>query len=483
MIQESIQAVILAAGKATRFHTGRTKLIEPLCGQEMILYSTQLFKALQIPITVVVGYQKELVQQVLTTTYPNDSLSFVVQEEQKGTGHALLCTSHTWHADHIIVINGDMPLIHADIMQQLLATHHARNAAISFVVAHNTQPNTGYGRIVREGTTVQIIEAKEFSGDVAQHSLINAGIYVIKREFLEQHSAHIRTLPHGNEFYITDLVKIASDNHFVIEMLEVPFDRVRGINTLHELHDAELVQRAEIIRYWMARGVRFASPEYTYVDLQVTIGAGTIIGAGVHLLKHTTIGKNCTIKAFSVIENSTLADGVIVHPHSVINNAHIKECVQIGPFAHIKEQVTIEDHAVVGNFVEMKETQFGARSKAKHLSYLGNATIGSDVNIGAGTIVCNHDGTGKQETNIKEGAYIGSNATLIAPLTIEEHAFIAAGSTITNPVPAHALAIGRARQLNKHGYAITLKNKRAYKSLTFNAAQQTTNDTNTPDHS
>lgn len=454
---EKVQAIVLAAGKSTRFKTGTTKLIAPICGQEMILYTTKLLSRLQIPTTIVVGYQKEMIMDAVEQVHQG-TVQFVTQEEQRGTGHALICTTHQWNKDHILIINGDMPLITRDIIQDLYLAHKEADADISFVTAHLDDINHSYGRVIQTGDKVEIVEAKNFKGDPHAHCVINAGIYLAKRSFLQEGIAQLSENEQAKEFYITDLVKIACDQGRRVATTRAPFDMVRGINTLQELWAAEQIKRSEIIRDHMDKGVRFSVAQNVHIDLDVEIGAGSYIGCGAHLIKGTKIGKNCVIHESVSIEGSVIGDGSVILPFCVITDSSIGSNSSVGPFAHLRNHADIGNNCTIGNFVEVKQSTLGNKTKAKHLSYLGNATIGSNVNIGAGTITCNHNGVTKNETIIEDGAYIGSNNTLVAPLTVGKDSFTAAGSVITNNVPEAALAIGRSRQVNKEGYAIKLRN-------------------------
>jgi bifunctional UDP-N-acetylglucosamine pyrophosphorylase/glucosamine-1-phosphate N-acetyltransferase len=257
----------------------------------------------------------------------------------------------------------------------------------------------------------------------------------------------------SNEFYITDIIKLASDTDKIISTVTVPFDRVRGINNFKELWAAEQILRSNIINHWMLEGVRFTLPLTNHIDINVTIGAGTQIEAGVQLLGNTQIGQYCQIQAFSYLTHATLDDNVIVHPHSIIDDSQVKSEACVGPFVHIRNNSVIGTQSAIGNFVEVKKSTIGNTSKAKHLTYLGDTTVGDHVNIGAGTITCNYDGVNKHETHIQDNAFIGSNNTIVAPVTIGKGAFTAAGSVITEDVPDGALAIARNQQTNKLGYA------------------------------
>lgn len=471
-MHKNMQGIILSAGKATRFNTGKTKLIEKICGLEIVAYPAQLLKRMDISTTMVVGYQKDIVMDTVKKYGYN--VHFVVQENQYGTGHALICTQDTWHEENILILNGDAPLITDEIIEKLYHEHVTTNAAISFVTSHtNNVEKCSYGRVIQKQGSIEIVEAKDFTGNLTDHCCINAGIYIVKQQFLREHLAYLNQNNASKEFYITDLVKIASDHKYTVTTVAAPFDTIRGINTFKELWEVEQIKKSALINHWMSSGIYFTAPQNVIIDVSVTIGAGTKIGSGTHLLGDTKIGSNCVIDAFSIIENSIIADNVTIYSHSVVRDAHIGQYAQVGPFAHIRHQSSVKDHGAIGNFVEMKNSTIGAHTKAKHLSYLGDAQIGSHVNIGAGTITCNYDGKQKNNTFIEDGAYIGSNNALIAPVPIGKNAFTAAGSVITENVPEDALAIARTRQTNKEGYAKKLRAKNDINNFSFMSAKKT----------
>lgn len=464
MALKDVQAVILAAGKSSRFKTGKTKLVEKLCGQEMIIYPTQLFNSLGVPISMVVGFQKEQVEETVQKQF-KDSVLFVEQTEQRGTGDAIKTSQPTWTQDHILVMNGDMPLVTTEIVEELYARHKEQNAAISFVTAHNCEPTAAaYGRIVKNDDAIEIVEAKEFKGDITENCFINAGVYLIKRTFLEESMEKLTQSSVTNEWYITDLVKIASDQKLGVVTTNAPFDRIRGINTFKELWAVEQILKAEIVKYWMDHGVRFSIAHNVEIDRNVTIGAGSFIGSGAQLLGSTVVGKNCKIEPYSIITDTTIADNTVIHSHSIVSKTSVGENVEIGPFAHVWEDSVIQDNAVIGNFVEVKRSTIGTETKAKHLTYLGDAVVGNRVNVGAGTITCNYDGKEKHKTRIEDEVFVGSNNTLIAPVTLKKKSYTAAGSTITSDVPENSLAIARERQVNKEGYAQKIKTKSTQKT-------------------
>lgn len=457
--KNNIQAIILAAGKASRFNTSKTKLSFPICGKEMILYPIETLKALDIDITLVIGFQSEVIEEILKNNHQN--IKTVKQEEALGTGHAVLCSMPEWKSKNILILNGDMPLANQEIIKNLIEKHENNNATITFVISNNTDPSTTYGRIVEKDNKIEIVEFKDFKGDANINSWVNAGIYLIKKEFLEEYISKISLNKH-NEIYITDLIKTASDSGHKVETISANFDQIRGVNTLKELWAAEQIKRAEIISMHMENGVRFVAPQVVHVDHDVTIGADSTIGAGVLLRKGTKIGLKCSIDAFCVIDNAVIENNVSIFSHCNISNSTIMDNSQIGPFAHIRNKSNLSEDVKIGNFVEVNNSTIGTNSKAKHIAYLGNANIGENVNIGAGTITCNYNGVSKETTTIKNNVFVGSNCSLIAPVTIEEGAFVAAGSVITKNIASNALAIARAVQINKENYALKLKDNNKF---------------------
>jgi len=476
MAFENVEAIVLAAGKSTRFKTGKSKLIEKICGREIILFATKLLEQIKIDTTLVVGHQKEIVQQLVKKHHKN--ITFIEQKKQLGTGHAVASTKDIWKKEHVLILNGDVPLVTEQIIEDLYKKHIATDAAISFVVSHCENPNHAYGRVIKDKNKIKIVEAKDFDPTIHNdHCCINAGIYIAKTEFLKDCIEKIDKSA-SNEFYLTDLVEIASNANLGVQTTSASLNVTRGVNTLEELWATEQIQRAELIKYWMNHGVRFNVAQAVHIDLDVQIGNGTQIGCAVHLLGNTKIGKNCNIRKFTTIEDSTLEDNVEIHPNCVVRDSYIAKEAQVGPFANIHSQTKIEQGVSIGNFVEVKKSNIGKFTFARHHSYLGNATIGSRVNIGAGTITCNYDGIAKHETIIKDNAYIGSNNTLVAPLTIEKNAFTAAGSTITEDVPTSCLAIGRSRQVNKENYVEKLYEKLKTRSAEINKNKKETSKIN-----
>ncbi len=476
MIQ-NVQAILLAADKSCSLSPEKSKFTEKICGQELIVYPAKLLASLHIPTTIIAGTLKETFQEILTHAHANE-IHIASQDPNEGTGHAIMQACKNLMQEHVLIMHGDMPLVTSETIERLFSKHIESKAAVSFVVAHNQEPSGHfYGRVVKqEGNKIKIIPAKDFDGDVNDHCCVDAGIYIVTKQFLSSHIHEIEEQENHKKLYFTDIIKIASEKRESISTIQAPFEQIRGINNFQELWAAEHIKRSELIKNWMNKGVRFSVPQSVVIDIDVEIGAGSFIGCGVHLLKGTKIGTQCTIQEFCAITGSTIANNTTIYSHCIVKDSHIGTGSKIGPFAHITEHSTIEEHATIGNFVEVKRTTIGKKSKAKHLAYLGDASIGNNVNIGAGTITCNHDGTQKHPTTIKDGAYIGSNNTLVAPITIQENAFTAAGSTITMDVPQDALGIGRARQVNKEGYAQKLRTGKTEQAASFIGAVKTNND-------
>ncbi|MBN2267448.1 MAG: bifunctional UDP-N-acetylglucosamine diphosphorylase/glucosamine-1-phosphate N-acetyltransferase GlmU [Candidatus Babeliaceae bacterium] len=461
-----IQAVVLAAGSSSRFHTLRTKLCTPLCGKALINYPVSLLASLNIPTLCVIGYQKEAVRTAILEAGFTET-SFVEQNERLGTGHALWCSHHWWHAKTILVLNGDVPFITTDIVEELLQQFKKTDAAASLVVARNTERSAQHlGRFEVQNGHASIIEAKHDPKSRTSESLLNAGIYLFKRSFLETAIQQLSPNEVTGELYLTDLISKASLSKNGVSWIETPFDIIRGINTLAELAEAEQIERKRLIQQLMNQGVRFINPETTIVEYQVTSDPDTTVESGVHLLGKTHLGSETIVGANSILDHATLGKHVTVKPNSIIRNTVVEELAQIGPFANVTESI-IGAKAIIGNFVEVKRSTIGVSSKAKHLSYLGDTTIGTTVNIGAGTMICNYNGVAKYPTFIGDNASIGCLNALVAPLTIGAGAITGAGSVITEAVPADALAIARATQVTKAQYAPLLRER-----LKLRAAQE-----------
>jgi bifunctional UDP-N-acetylglucosamine pyrophosphorylase/glucosamine-1-phosphate N-acetyltransferase len=405
-------------------------------------------------IYAVIGHQAERVKAAVAAT----GVHFVEQADQRGTGHAIQCTREAIAGyEHILVLSGDVPLIRPETIRQLWEFHQAQQAAMTILTAAPQDP-TGYGRILRqspESPNVEaIIEQKALTAGQQTLPEINSGIYAFKTAPLLAHLNKLTTNNAHQELYLTDmagLLRAAGERVVAIRAAEAV--EVLGANTIAELVALDATLRAAAANRLMAAGVTIFRPETCVIDAQVEVASDTIIEPFVQLLGRTRIGADCLIRSYTVIENSTLGNSVLVRQSCVVADSTVADGARIGPFAHLRPGSEIGQEAHVGNFVETKMTRLGKGAKANHLAYLGNAEVGEGANVGAGVITCNYDGVGKHTTRIGKGVFVGSDSTLVAPVTVEDGAFVGAGSCITKDVPAGALAVGRARQVTKEGWA------------------------------
>jgi bifunctional UDP-N-acetylglucosamine pyrophosphorylase / glucosamine-1-phosphate N-acetyltransferase len=452
----SLHVVVLAAGKGTRMKSVLPKVLHPLAGRPIIEHVLCTVDRLEAESAVlVVGHGGDDVRAALADQRP--TLQFVVQSPQLGTGHALLQTEPVLagKSGTMLLLYGDVPLLETGTLQRLLERHRATRASATVLTAELDDPY-GYGRIVRDadGRIRRIVEERDASGAERAIREVNSGIYAFDLAPLFPALHGLATDNAQGEYYLTDLVGTYRREGRTVETLCVDSaTELRGVNSRVDLAELTSIVRARRNRDLMLDGVTLEDPAVTYVDVDVTVGPDTVIGPGVILQGTTTIGSGCRIFAGARLTNATIDDAVTVLDRSVIVDSRVGRGAQIGPFAHLRPGTHVEEGARVGNFVELKKTRLGRGSKANHLAYLGDATIGADVNVGAGTITCNYDGVTKQPTIIEDGAFIGSDSQLVAPVTIGRGAYVAAGSSITHDVPADALAIARAHQHNKQDWA------------------------------
>jgi bifunctional UDP-N-acetylglucosamine pyrophosphorylase/glucosamine-1-phosphate N-acetyltransferase len=432
----------------------------------LLAYSLDLGWQLDpVELFTVVGFQAERVQETFSDYRP--APRWVVQSEQKGTADAVRCT-----LPHIrktvktaIVLYGDVPLLKKTTLDSLLSRHRREGASMTVLTARMEEPR-GYGRILRdqEGRILRIVEEADADEHQKQIREINTGIYCIDFPFLLE---AIQTLNSDNaqgEYYLTDLVAYGTSRGVPVssDLAEEPF-RVLGINTRNDLAEAERLLRMEICATWMRNGVTLRDPQTTYIDSGVCLGPDSIVEPGCHLRGVTRIGTGCTLGAGSIIVDSTVGDGASVRPYSVLEGCQVGPCVRVGPMAHLRPGTVLAQDVCVGNFVETKNARIGKGSMAAHLTYLGDCEIGERVNLGCGTITCNDDGTRKNFTVIEDDVFVGSDSQLIAPVRIGREAYIGSGSTITEDVPAGALALSRTPQRIKKnaGRAKRRKNSEA----------------------
>ena len=416
--------------------------------------------------TIVVGHQADEVKAALAG---RSGLTFVVQQPQAGTGHALL-TAKSALADKqgtVLLLSGDVPLLKTTVLETL-CRHHSTTSAAATVVTAVVEDPAGYGRVVRAQKTgaglagiVKIVEHKDASPEEREIREINSGIYAFRLAGLFSALGSIGSANAQREYYLPDLVALYRQRGFVVETVAVlDPNEILGINSRAELAAVSgMVRHAKNIEL-MAAGVTIDDPATTYVDHDVTVGGDTIIHPGVSLEGRTTIGEGCEIHSGSRLVNARVGDRVTIFNHCVITDAAVASDVRVGPFAHLHHETRIGFGAKVGNFVEMKKTALGPGSKSMHLTYLGDAVIGDHVNIGAGTITCNYDGVAKHRTTIEGGAFIGSDTQLIAPVKVGKGAYVGTGTTVREDVPPGALAVSAGKQRNIEGW-VEKKKKRA----------------------
>ncbi|MCC7125856.1 MAG: bifunctional UDP-N-acetylglucosamine diphosphorylase/glucosamine-1-phosphate N-acetyltransferase GlmU [Acidobacteria bacterium] len=434
--------------------SARPKVLHPAGGMSLIQRVLRTAATVNpATVTVVVGHEADAVRAHLGRA---PGLSTVVQEPQLGTGHALLQAEPPLEGQTgtVILLSADVPLLKPATLRALLDTHEQSGAAATVVTAMMQRPY-GYGRIVRVGGDIaRIVEERDASPAEREIKEINAGIYAFDLAPLFAALKSIGAENAQGEYYLPDLVGIYRRQRRGVATWTVSdANEIRGVNSRSELAEVTRMVRQQKNEELMAAGVTLMDPATTYVDIDVQVGADTVLYPGVILEGSTTIGTACAIHAGVRLTNATVGDRVVILDHCVVVDASIANDGHVGPFAHLRPGTVMGEGARVGNFVELKKTTMGAGAKANHLAYIGDATIGEKANIGAGTITCNYDGTHKHQTTVGAGAFVGSNSTLVAPVTIGDNAYVAAGSAITSDVPADALAIGRSRQQNKDGWA------------------------------
>jgi bifunctional UDP-N-acetylglucosamine pyrophosphorylase/glucosamine-1-phosphate N-acetyltransferase len=451
-----LAVVVLAAGKGTRLNSRRPKVLHEIGGKPLLAHVIAAASQVVAPgnIYAVVGHQAERVKAAVAAT----GVRFVEQAEQRGTGHAIQCAREAIAGyENILVLSGDVPLIRPETLRQLWQFHQAQKAAMTILTAALQDP-AAYGRILRQSPKSPDVEAIiEQKALTAQHRAlreINSGIYAFKTAPLFAHLGKLTANNANKEVLLTDMASLLrSAGERVVAFQVADAAEVLGANTIAELVDLDAAMRASAANRLMAAGVTIYRPETCVIDAEVEVAPDTVIEPFVQLLGCTRIGADCLIRSYSVIENCTLGNSVLVRQSCVLAESTILDGAKIGPFAHLRPDSEIGQDAHVGNFVEIKKARLGKGAKANHLTYLGDAEVGEGSNIGAGVITCNYDGVHKHTTRIGKGVFVGSDSTLVAPVDVEDGAYIGAGSCITKDVPAGALAVGRARQVTKEGWA------------------------------
>ncbi|HEY1580534.1 MAG TPA: bifunctional UDP-N-acetylglucosamine diphosphorylase/glucosamine-1-phosphate N-acetyltransferase GlmU [Terracidiphilus sp.] len=458
-----LAVAIMAAGKGTRLKSRRPKVLHEVGGKPLLSHVIAAASELSEPedIYVVIGHEAQRVRETVGGT----GVQFVEQKEQRGTGHAIQCARESIAGyDHILVLSGDVPLIKAETLQRLMTLHLAEGAAMTILSATPPDP-TGYGRVIRRSPerpeVDAIVEQKALKPGQQEIREINSGIYAFKTKPLLEHLDKLtNNNPHG-EFYLTDMARhLTAAGEKVAALLAADASEILGGNTIAQLMALDARVRAATAARLMSAGVTIYKPETCVIDAGVQVEADTVIEPFVQLLGKTKIGTDCRIRSYSVIEDSTLGKDVLIRQGCILAESTVEDGARIGPYSHLRPGSEIGQDAHVGNFVETKKTKLGKGAKANHLTYLGDADIGAGSNIGAGVITCNYDGVHKHQTRIGQGAFVGSDSTLVAPVAIGDGAYIGAGSCITRDVPSGALAVGRSRQVTKEGWAAARRAQR-----------------------
>lgn len=458
-MREPVTVVILAAGLGTRMKSRRAKVLHEAGGDTLLNHVIRA--ALEVApaerIVAVVGHQAEDVRRSVKA----DGVRFAEQWEQKGTGHAMLCArEEAFEAGQLLILNGDGPLLRAGTLKALLGLAGAPELAGALVTTEVADP-AGYGRIVRDerGLIATIVEHKAAAPEQLPIREINTGVYCFNAPLFWKHIGEVRPDNPAQEYYLTDMVGILRGHGLRIAPLLVADEtELLGINTRVELAAADKILRDRKATELMLAGVTIEYPHTVTIDADVEVGQDSLIEANVQLRGWTRIGTNCRIGAGAVLRDCTIGDCVTILPYVIADASSIGSGASVGPFSRLRMNAEAGEQTHIGNFVELKKTKLGARSKASHLAYLGDAAIGEGVNVGAGTITCNYDGRQKHQTKIGANVFVGSNSTLVAPVEISDGAYIAAGSVITKNVEQDALAIGRAYQVDKPGWAKRRRN-------------------------
>jgi bifunctional UDP-N-acetylglucosamine pyrophosphorylase / glucosamine-1-phosphate N-acetyltransferase len=465
MDSKGFAIAIMAAGKGTRLKSKRPKVLHEIGGRALLLHVIAAAKTV-VPaeqIYCIIGHEADRVQSAVAST----GVQFVRQPEQRGTGHAMqmvkayFALSVAKLPQHLLVLSGDVPLIKSETIAAIYDFHLREHAVMTILAAVPEDP-TGYGRVLRSSPgdpeVMAIVEQKSLQPDQLALPEINSGIYCFETAALFSKIDSLSANNAHGEFYLTDVAAmLVADGRRVVVLKADSVDEVLGANTIAEMMHLDAAMRLRTARHLMANGVTIFRPDTCVIDSEVTVGPDTVIEPYVQLLGATDIGAECRIRSYSVIQDSVLRDRVTVRNGCILDGAEIADDAVLGPYAHLRPESRIGESAHVGNFVETKKVTLGKGSKANHLNYLGDAVIGAGVNVGAGAITCNYDGVHKHLTTIGDGAFVGSDSTLVAPVTIGAGAYIAAGSCITDDVPEGALALGRSRQVTKPGWVTAKK--------------------------
>ena len=456
---ENVAAIILAAGKGTRMKSDLVKVLHPAAGRPMIAWPVDAARSTGAsPVVLVVGHQADAVRTVFSGA---GDILIALQEEQLGTGHAVACAREqlAGFSGTVLILCGDTPLLRAETLQGLIALHRQNRAAVTVLTAELANPY-GYGRVIRaaDGSVQRIVEQKDATPSEQAVREINSGIYCMESGFLFDNIDAIGNSNAQGEFYLTDLVAIAVGQGLAcLGHCAGDADEIMGVNDRVQLAEAARILRSRINHGHMCSGVSLLDPGQSYIDHGVRIGPDTTVHPNCSIGGATTIGRDCTIESGVSIQDCAIGDRCHIKAGSVLESACLHADVSVGPMAHLRPGTVLNDHVKIGNFVETKKAVMGVGSKASHLTYLGDAEIGRDVNIGCGTITCNYDGVNKHRTVIGDDVFIGSDVQLVAPVTVGRNSLVAAGTTVTIDVPPDSLAISRVPQVNKEGWRLKKK--------------------------
>jgi len=464
----NLACIVLAAGLGKRMHSSLPKVLHRIHGTSMIQSVLDTVYGLDPEkVIVVVGKHgkdvKESIKVDINARRHDRSVSFAQQKEAKGTAHALLNALPFMKGFQgtVLVMNGDTPLISLGTLKKIISLHRKNNDIVSLLSFQAHDPGS-YGRIIRDrgGRVLSVIEDRDATASQKKIKEVNSGVYVFETEALRLLNK-IRMNVSKGEYYLTDIINIARGKGIKTSAYSIgDEDECIGVNTLEDLEKVRKIMSEKIINRWKRRGIRFIDTKSVFIDSHVTIGRGTTVYPNVHLEGQTRIGNECTIYPNVRVSDSFIEDRVIIKDCTLIESSVVKKTASVGPFAHLRPGSEIGRGARIGNFVEVKKSVVGTGTKAGHLSYLGDAQIGKNVNIGAGTITCNYDGKKKHATVIKDNVFVGSDTQFIAPVEVGRGAYIGAGSTITKDVQAHALALSRVEQRQINGWASRRKETR-----------------------
>ncbi len=466
MAKQNLEVIILAAGLGTRMKSSTVKILHRAAGRPIVDYVLDLAGELtNTPPVMIVGHQRDAVQESV-----GNRARFAVQEQQLGTGHAVLQAAKTLEASgvkskKVLILSGDVPLTRRETLERLIDEHERSGNALTLLTMKLDDPAM-YGRIVRDnsGAVQKIVEAKDASAQEKQINEVNAGIYVFDGEHLFDNLRNLSTSNAQGEYYLTDLLAVLrkSGKRVGAVIAADPVEAL-GVNSRSDLAIAEAEIQRRVVERLMKDGVTFRNPTTVVIDSTVTIGNDTVVYPFVTIEGATKIGSGCVIEPGVHLQNMTIGNNVHIRSGTVAEGSEIADDAAVGPYAHLRPGTKLGRHVKVGNFVETKKAVFGEGAKASHLSYIGDADIGKDVNIGAGTITCNYDGVTKHKTVIEDGVFIGSDTQLVAPVRVGHGAYVGAGSTITKDVPADSLALTRVPQKVIEGWAARKREERKKK--------------------